>query len=100
MIRLLVLYPSAIYLILVLCIRAAVADGEQLTVTCPAIQTCIPRDGPKKNKAYAKVDQQAYDCYRYVGETELANQAAKATTSCLAIYGSTNATIMESAQLH
>ena len=61
--------------------------------TCPAVAVCKPSDGPKKNKAYAKINQSAYDCYRFIGEADLAQVAATAATKCLTIYGSTTATI-------
>ena len=68
-------------------------DKDKYIVTCPAIEECKPGDGPKKNQAYSKINQQAYDCFRTMGQTDLANQAFTTKTKCLAIYGSTTATI-------
>ncbi len=68
-------------------------DNEKAVATCPEVAVCKPSDGPKKNKYYARINQSAYDCYRNLGETDLAQKAATATTKCLAVYGSTTATI-------
>jgi hypothetical protein len=82
------------YIGLVLClfISFSFANEGQDVVTCPMIAICKPSDGPKKNKSFTKINQAAYDCYRYVGETSLAESAALATTKCMAIYGATTAT--------
>lgn len=66
---------------------------DQYTITCPAIQSCKPSDGPKKNQVFAKLNQQAYDCFQSMGQTDLANQAFTAKTKCQAIYGATTATV-------
>jgi hypothetical protein len=79
-------------LALCLCISLSFANEVQDVVTCPMIALCKPSAGPKNNKAFAKINQAAYDCYRYVGETTLAESAARATTQCMAIYGATTAT--------
>ena len=72
----------------------ATEDKEAAYVaTCPAVAICKPSDGPKKNKAYAKINQSAYDCYRFIGETDLAQTAATAATKCMTIYGATTATV-------
>jgi len=77
-----------------LVIGLAVAEDKEFVVTCPMIAICKASDGAKQNKAFVKINQEAYDCYRDVGETDLAESAAIATTKCLAIYGSTTATTM------
>ena len=82
------------FIILFFIIGFAVADDKEFVVTCPMIVMCKASDGAKQNKAFAKINQEAYDCYRYAGEAELAGSAATATTKCLAIYASTTATIM------
>ena len=68
-------------------------DNDKYVVTCPAIEECKPSDGPKKNLVYAKINQQAYDCFRSMGQVDLANQAFTTKTKCQAIYGSTTATV-------
>lgn len=71
-------------------------DPAKFIVTCPIVQDCKPSDGPKKNKSYARDNQLAYDCYRYAGQSVLAEKASAAATKCLTIYGSTNATVASS----
>lgn len=71
----------------------AFADDGDIVITCPAIKDCRPSDGPKQNMSFSQVNQEAYECFRTHGETELASQAVKAQTKCLTIYGSTTATI-------
>ncbi len=82
------------YIVLFLVGGLSVAEDKEFIVTCPIITICKTSYGAKQNKAFAKINQEAYDCYRYSGETELAESAAIATTKCLAIYGSTTATTM------
>ena len=84
------------FLILFLVIGLAVAEDKEFVVTCPMIAICKVSDGAKQNKAFVKINQDAYECYRDVGEIDLAESAAIATTKCLAIYGSTTATTMSS----
>ena len=84
------------YTVLFLFIGLSYADDKNsgYIVTCPAIQTCKVADSPTQNRAYAKINQEAYDCYRYTGETDLAESAAIATTKCMAIYGSNSAAVI------
>lgn len=70
----------------------AVSESE-LVITCPKILLCTPSDGPKKNQDYARVNQEAYECFQKHGELDLAKKAAYEQTHCLTVYGFTNATI-------
>ncbi len=78
---------------LCLCTCNVFAEQDHYEISCPAIKECKPNDGPKKNRNYAKINQEAYDCFRSTGQTDLANKAFTAKTKCQAIYGATTATI-------
>lgn len=90
---------NKLYILLSLSIftwHLAIAEDEsKFIVTCPIIQTCKPSDGPKKNKSMAKDNLEAYDCYRFSGQAELAQEAVTAATKCQAIYGATTATMLD-----
>ncbi|MDQ5920978.1 MAG: hypothetical protein QG673_1034 [Pseudomonadota bacterium] len=85
-------------LVLLLCssvLHLAIADdNDKIIITCPAIEICSAGDTPKKVRNAAEDDLLAYDCYRYVGETDLAKRAAAAATKCQTIYGSDTATVL------
>lgn len=86
------------YIVLFLVVGLAFADDKDVkfVVTCPMIAICKPSDGAKQNRTFAKINQEACDCYRYIGETDLAKSAAIAATKCMAIYGSNSATTISS----
>ena len=85
------------YILIFLFIGFSFAEDQdgQYVLTCPMVTMCTPSNSSKQNKAFAKINQEAYDCYRYIGETDLAESAAIATTKCLAIYGSSTATTLK-----
>lgn len=86
---------KALGMVFLYCLSIAHADDtDKIVITCPQVMACSPSDGPKKNKNYAKINQNAYECYTNAGETKLAQNAATAATKCMAIYGSTTATIL------